>query len=492
MQKREIIWIGIVLIFIFLAVYTPHYVNPFPVHIDEWHHISEAIKLKNHDYSLGWNSTEIGFHFILMALSYLVDLVMFYQFLPAIWAVITCLILFFVIYKKTESNFYIALFSMLFYASLKSNVNLLGIWFFTPLTFAIPFIFLYVYFYTEGLEKQNKKFLIISLIIMALLIPVHSISVLFALPFLIIYTLINYKSAIKQWKYLSLFLIIPVLGIIFYSYINRIGILKSISEIIQFLQFKHGWGVLELNNSPFEIYSLLGYIFAIIGVISIFLFYKNYKKYIPYLLWPVTLIISIIIFRLSEVSYLSPYQRNLYYFAISLPFLSAIGLYYSMKFLNKHIGKIDINEKYIPYLKKTIDVILILLVFFFIYRAYFEIPENTLLYKLIDNNDYHALKFLEKYPDAVVLASPSISEAIYPISKKGIVAGIFFYNPDRKDEVNDFYKKNQTCIYKSDLIDKYNITYVITKNETVNCNWTLIYNKTGMNSSTFVYEIKEE
>lgn len=487
MKKSQIILIGIASVFVFLAIYIPHYVNPFPVHIDEWHHITEALKLRNGGHSLGWNSTELGFHLILMVLSYFVNLVLFYQYLPAIWGVITALVLFFVVYRKTGNNFYMGIFSMLFYTSLKSNVNILGIWFFTPLTFAIPFIFLYVYFFTEGIEKQNKKFILISLIIMAFLIPIHSISVLFAIPFFLIYTFINYNFLKKQWKFFIIFLLIPLIGILFYSFINHTEIFKSILEIIKFLQFKYGWGVLEIKNSPFEIYSLIGYIFAVIGVFSIFFLEKEHKKYIPYLIWPITLIASIIIFRIIHVSYLSPYQRNLYYFAISLPFLSAIGLYHTSKFLEGKIRVFIKNER----IRKILLIILILIIFFFVFNAYFEIPKNTLLYKLIDNNDYEALKFLSKFPKATLMASPSISTAAYQISGQNIIAGIF-QNSDNKEYLTEFFKKNTNCTRKKEIIKQFNVTYILSKNESVNCNWTMIYNKTGLNSSDFIYKPNDD
>ncbi|MEM0465332.1 MAG: hypothetical protein QXW97_01370 [Candidatus Pacearchaeota archaeon] len=492
MKKKEVILIITVLIFSSILVYTPHYTYPFPVHIDEWHHITEAIKLKNQEYNLGWNSTEFGFHFILMIMSYFFDLVLFYKFLPVIWIILTSLILFIIVYKKTNNNFYISLFSIIFLASLKSNVNLLGIWFFTPLTFAIPFIFLYIYFYTEGIKKQNKKYIIISLIIMIFLIPVHAISLTFSIPFLTIYTLINYKFLKKQIKFFALFLIIPIIGLFFYSITFKISLIKSLFEIFNLLLFKHGWGVLELNNSLLEVYSFTGYLFAILGAVFIILIKEERKKHILYLIWPLTLTIMIIIFKIFDISFLSPYQRNLYYLAISLPFLSSLGLYYFIKLINKKIiEKIDAKEKSILFIKKITNILIIIIVFFFVFRAYYKIPENTLLYKLIDYNDYYALKYLLKYPKGVALSTPSISEAIYPISNKYIVSGIYFYNPERKEEVNNFFKKNQNCEYRNSLVKKYDVKYVISKNQSVNCNWSLIYNKTSINSSTFIYEIKE-
>ena len=193
MDNRRKLLLALGLIFVFLLVYSPHFDYPFPYHVDEWHHITETKRLLEQGYSLGVGGPELGFNLILLPLYKIVDLVLIYKFLPALWASLAALALFGVVYKKTGKLFLVALTAVIFFASIKSNVNITGLWFFTPLTFSIPFIYLYIYFFSQGLAKQNKKFILISLAIMALLIPVHAISVLFAVPFLIIYSLIFYR-----------------------------------------------------------------------------------------------------------------------------------------------------------------------------------------------------------------------------------------------------------------------------------------------------------
>ena len=364
---------------------------------------------------------------------------------------------------------------MFFLASLKSNVNILGLWFFTPLIFSIPFIFLYIYFFTEGFEKQNKKNILISFFIMLLLIPIYSISVLFAVPFLIIYSLFYFSYIRKEWKFFSIFLAIPVLGLLLFSYFTYVSLIFAIPKLINSLQFKYGWGVLELKNSPFELYSLLGYILAGLGIVFIFLREKNRKKYLAYILWPIILFLSIAFYRLFDVSYLCPYQRNLYFFAISLPFLSAFGLYSLIKLLNL--------EKYRKVTKIIIIAIIILGVFIFTFKGYFDIPRQVAPYKLIDNKDYKALSYLSFLPEGNVLANPGISTTIYPIAKKGIITSIFFYAKERRSEVDNFFK-SKNCTKQKELIKKYNVTYILTKQK-INCNWEVIYNK-----GDIIYKVK--
>ncbi len=481
MKKRQIILLILISVFIFLITYVPHYQNSFPIHIDEWHHISEATKLRQGEYPFGPNNLEFGFHAFLMLLSLFTNLPLVYQFLPAIWTVLTALVLFFIVNKKTN-NFIIAVFSMIFFASIKSNVNILGLWFFTPLTFSIPFIFLYIYFFTEGIEKKNKKYILLSLAIMLFLIPTHAPSALFAIPFLTIYSALNLKYLKKEYKLFSLFLLIPLTGILFYSKIMKVRLTEILPRLTTALQFKHGWGVLELNNSFLEIYSLIGYALAILGILIIFKS-KNIKRYWMYILWPLTLFISILIFKITEVSYLSPYQRNIYYFAISLPILSAIGLYHLIEKTNTSIKKINFDSETKDYLQKLLTAIIILLVLFLTFQSYLNIPKQALLYKLIDKEDYQALQFLSEFPKATVLTPSSISTAVYPISGHNIVAGVFFYKSQNKKDVKTFFSSESDCTEKQNIIQKYNVEYILSKNQT-NCNWKEIYNK-----DNYVYKV---
>jgi len=475
MTKSKIFLIILVSIFTFLLVYIPHYDYPFPRHIDEWHHIGEAIRLERGEYSGGVSGYRIGFHVLLLLLSKVANLVLIYQFLPAIWAVITALVLFSVVYKKTDRQFFTALFAMVFFASIKSNVNITGLWFFTPLTFSIPFIFLYVYFFTEGIEKQKKKFILASLAIMFLLLFFHPISVLFAIPFLLIYSLLNFKYVKKEWKFFSTFLIIPLVGILFYKFITKIPWESLTGKLTQALQFRRGWGVLELDNSFFELYSLVGYLLAIIGLVIVFKNKENLRKYLAYGLWPVAVLISIMIFRIADLSYLSPYQRNLYYFAISLPILSAFGLSYLFKLINR--GFIENRQEI---LKKIVLVIIFIIVIFFTFRSYTNIPKQVDLYQVIDNNDYQALLFLSTLPEkSVVMTTPRISTALYAVSQHKPVATYFFYG-NRKDAERFFLSED--CEIKEQILDNYDVKYVLSKFK-INCGWNLIYDK-----ENYIYE----
>ncbi|MBT7102093.1 hypothetical protein HN935_01125 [archaeon] len=470
MNKKKILIVIAILIATFFFVYSPHINYRFPIHIDEWHHITETLKLGSGEYQIQGTDGirtmgfELGFHAILLPVSRITNLVQTYQFFPAIWAMVSALTLFLLVYKKTN-KFLIGIIAMIFFASIKTNTNLAGPWFFTPLTFSVPFIFLYLYLFTEGIEKQNKKFIIWSLIIMAFLLPIHAIAVLFAIPFLIIHALFYLDYIKKEKKFFLSFLAIPIIGAIFYSIMTQTNIFTSIISILKDLQFKTGWGVVEIKNSFFELYSPIGYILAAFGAIGIFLFQVKPKKFIPYIILPLTILISIFIYRLTGTSFLSPYQRNMFYLAISLPILSAFGTFYIIEIISLKTKK--------ELTKKILTILIIAIVAFFTFQSYFFVPERFPIYHAIEEKDYATVDFLSTLPpNSTIMGWAFISTTIYPISQQNPVATIFFYG--NRSKIREFYGI-PNCVNQEKIMKEENATYAIF-NSQVPCNWELIYN----------------
>jgi len=459
-----------VLILIFLLILSPRINNPYPIHIDEWHHITESIQLENHS-PKGISAAKAGFHYILNFLDTFTDLILIYKFLPAFWGVIIALTLFYITKNQTKflrHSFLIAITTIIFFASIKSNTNIAGLWFFTPLTFSIPFIYLYIHFFSKGIREENKKLIFYSLLIMLFLIPIHSISVLFSIPIIVIFSLFNLNYLKKEYKLFLSFLAIPLAGVIFYMKIMKLKIIPAIKDILSNLQFKHGFGVLEANNSPLELYSLLGYFLATLGIIFIITNKENLKKYLIYLIWPITLIISILIFKQTGISFLSPYQRNLYYLAISLPFLSSLGLYY----LITKIKQTNLNHQ----TKNLVIVITILVILFLTFQSYYYLPETMQLYENINQDNFEALQFLKTQPfqpGTKVIAPALIATTIFPITNHQPLATTFFYG-DRNLLFQFFLSEG--CDTKNQIIKDYKVYYVLTEQK-INCNWEVIYNK---------------
>ncbi|MFA5022572.1 MAG: hypothetical protein WC508_05860 [Patescibacteria group bacterium] len=492
MAKYQKFLLAITLLVVFLVVYSPHFNYSFPFHVDEWHHISEALRFQQPGAYFNYltmesvrraSGLEIGFHFILFLISLVFNLVLVYKFLPAIWAVVSAAVLFWVVYKKTGSKFLLAWLAVVFFGSIKSNVNLTGLWFFTPLTFCIPFVFLYFYFFSEGIEKKNKKLILLSLAMMSVVVVIHPASISFAIPILALYLIFNYRYLFSELKFFSVFLILLLVGIIFYQIILGLSWLQFLPSLLDKLQFKSGWGVLELKNTPTEIYSWLGYLLALVGAVAI-ISEKQTKKYLIYLIWPVVLFLALVLYRFTGVSYLSPYQRNWYYFAISLPLLSALGLGYIIDNFIFYVNDFITSQPLRKYFYQIGLVVIVGLVFLLSFADYYSLPQQAGLYQVINQNDYNTLLYLKTQPKGLVLALPFISTALYPLAAQEPIGTIAFYG-NRQDVEKFFLSEN--CSDRQLIIDKHKPNYIISPYP-IDCPFISLIKQIGSN---YIYQAKK-
>ena len=262
---------------------------------------------------------------------------------------------------------------------------------------------------------------------------------------------------------------------------------------------------MELHNSLTEVYSWAGYFLAIIGLIFII---KNQKtqKYLFYLLWPLTVIILILLYKLTGRSFLSPYQRNFYYFALALPLFSAIGLYSLIKIVRDYLEKIlfqnqpvevkqkfatltwrlKINESYADLVRSVIKAfitgLIFIIVIILVFGNYYKLPPALGLYHVIEWRHYQALQFLTKFPPARVMATPFVSTALYPLTGHQPVGTVAFYG--NKQEVELFFVTTD-CEIKNDLLKKYDVKYIISPLE-INCGYNLIYAE----NKNYIYQVK--
>ena len=476
LNKFQIILMVFGLAAIFLLIYSYSFVSPFPKHVDEWIHINQALNLERGDYQ--WQKLSafgLGFHFFLYGIHQLADLVQIYKFLAPIWAVISALILFFIVYKLSGQNFLAAFSVIIFFASIKSNINLLGLYFFTPLTFAIPFIFLYIFFFVWGLEKENKKYLILSFLIMLLLIPVHAISVTFAFPVLLFSGILYYKYIKKEFRFFLIFLLIPLVGLVLFGFVKNMTITESLGILVEELQFRGEMSTAKaFNDSLTTTYSIIGGILAGIGFLAV-LWIK--KKYIyPYIFWPLCLLLMIIIFRVTDISYLSPYHRNFYYLTISLPLLSALGLSWLINFLTKRFRRLSC---------KFIKVLVLAVAASLSFVSYYEVsPYSTPYHERMNVNDYRDLLFLAELPRANVLAPNPFYVAVAPVT--GHKSVVDYFDRFGSKHVLDFFSYDEhDCHFRDAMIEVYNIDYVISEHE-IFCEYKLLRSE-----HNYIYKVSD-
>jgi len=468
-QKALVLISGLGVAFL---VYSPHLNYSYPFHVDEWHHISQALRIGSGAYVLSFQSAELGFHLFLFLLSTVTDLVSVYRFLPAITALVSASIIFFLTYRVSNS-FWTGIAALFFFATIKSNVNVTGIWFFTPLSFAIPLIYAYLYAFYRAGEEGSALYLKIGILLFALLIPIHAVSALMSLPALCIYGIIQREKLQGQMKYLYALIGVLVGGTFFFTWLLPGSVLTDLTQLFSLVQFRYGWGVVEMENSLTELYSSIGYIFAIIGVISLAI-QKTYRHYVLFLILPITLLVSILLFKLTGISLLSPYQRNLYYFTLILPLFSALGLVYLFSLIQTRISVTPVR-------------VLILLVLVGItassLHGYGKLPARSELYYTINDAEYKALRFLREYPEGRVMAEALPSVSVYALSGHEPVASLVF---DGKQNINDTFMHGENCATKrAFLYENPEVRYILSTDR-LTCGWIQLYAK-----GTYVYQTRE-
>jgi len=253
--------------------------------------------------------------------------------------------------------------------------------------------------------------------------------------------------------------------------ILKLDFWQTWQKLFSSLVFYHGWGVLETNNSFFELYNWLAWMFAFGGVFYLF-YTKKTRGNLLFFIWPFYLLMLVIFYKITGVSFISPFQRNLFYLSISLPFLSALGLNFLIDFLKSK-----------GFLKVTIFTFVLPLVFLVIFINYYKLDEKFELYKVINKESYQTLKALKIYEPTIVMADPYLSTALFPLSFHEPVGSIAFYG-NRKDVENFYLQKD--CKVKKDILTKYGVKYYITTvKDSCNFGDVLIYE-----GGRYIYEFK--
>jgi len=475
-RNKEIIIVALILIFTFVLIYSPHFNYKYPMHGDEWIHIGDSKK-----FSLGeqrFAVHETGFQLFLVLLTWLgFDLILIYRFLPAIFACISSIILFLLIKRKT--NFYCGILAMIFFALLPSRPYILGLWFFTPLTFAIPLIYLFVLLFTEGVEQDSIKKVIYSFIIILFILFIHPSSVLFMIPIIAIYMLFNLKFLKKNWLTFLSACIIPLISLIWFSILYWRGdVIKTIVFFLTKLKFNFG-KALYIDEFVYffpNIYGWLAFLLAFVGVFF-GLKKKNMKIFIIWVLVTLGLIWMVSYF---EFSLLARYQRMLYYTMLGFIALSAFGLYALLKKSFSYFKK-----KKFSYLFLGITLIIVFLV---IFNHYFDLASSAPLYYDVEDDDYYeALLYLKEFNRSVVLTTTKSSMSVYPIAGHDVVSCAYGRCLKIDENVIDnkrFFNETADCSEKEEILKKYKVSFILS-NKTIDCGWKKIFENTK-----YIYDVR--
>ena len=479
-MNNDKIWKGFLLFLVLLLgiliIYSPHYNYSYPLHLDEWNFITEAKVIQNEGFSRVLDAPlGSGFSIFLHFINLFFPLVLIFKFLPALNFLVIGGVLFY--FMNENYNYWIGLFSVIFFASLPSNVNILGTWFFVPIIAAVSLVYIYLFSF-ENL-KGNPKLLYLSAVILFLIAFIHPTSFLVVLFVGIIYFSINYGFVKDNYKLFSPFLILIIPAIIVLNHLA-----KNFDSIIG----KFVWRafVIQINFNPIFFYGLLSSFFALVGFVIV----TRRKELLAFRIYILVSLISVVLFLFFEFTVFSSYQRYLYHFMIAAVPLSAIGFYESLRFIYHYL------RRYKRVLRFVFLGSLMVLTLFVVFYDYGSVPGQTELYNLITDEDYEAMAFLRDYNDTYVkdsryfhatevISLPFPGTAMYAVTNKGSISNIVY----RAEELGfnrlarDFF--SESCEGKLKISERFvNFRYVYSYEE-IDCSFL---NEIYRNDKVFLYE----
>ncbi len=462
MDKKDFLLIAALVMTAILA-YFPHFNYAYPMHLDEWYHLGKAARIKEvgMPYLSRHGNVQVGFDLILVALSSFTDVIQIYRFLPVINILIISAFLFYSLRKKY--NYWIGLFSLVFLASLKSNVNILGLWFYVPVTASIVFNYLALFKLEEVIEHDNPKGLYLVILSLFIIAFIHQSSFLVILLTATVYLSVNHAFVVKNRGYFYPFILLAIPALIMFRAFG--------SNFGNFLgRFLWGPIVPQINYNPFLLYGVVSSLFGFIG------YYKAYrqKKLLPFRIYTVISLVNILIFPLTNFTVFSAYQRYIYHFMLGMVPFSAVGFYHFVDFLGKKLKR-----------KKVIIAAAVIVSLLLIFGGYWHLKDGVKLYKPIRQDELTALKDLEDYPGGFekrVLAPLRIGTTVKAVT--GHEPALTLYDYKLRGQLNRFY--DGSCATKMALLKNdtfgYLPIYYIYSPKPIGCNFTRqIYSERDIN-----------
>lgn len=384
----------------------------YPLHVDEWTHLALAqytadkggLDMVNPylGETVGRLLTgflEFGYTSYLAALIQVLggNPVNWMSYLPALNTVYTALLLF-VLVQKLGMEKPVAYVSMLTYALIPSNVNVLGNWFFTAHTFATPHIILMLIFLVE--MRQNPQIFFPAILSFLAAASLHGTYALNALLFTSTYLLLfEKKSFLKIFERNAK----PLVGIIFFSFTFFFTLKINPIHLFEFLKNSLIYTSSQTQNHIiYRIYDLatpLTLFFALVGVVVSW----KHKGFKPLQIWLIWGLLMWMIYNFYEFAVILRYQRQIYSTLIVLSIYSAYGL-------------VKLSQVLTAKYKKNIfyHILILLLVTTSLYPLG---DDSTILYHCVGEPEIEAMNFLmERQMSAKILCNPFMSVAVYPIA----------------------------------------------------------------------------
>jgi hypothetical protein len=481
LSKKELIILVLVLIICFVSTYKIHFNNPFPYHHDEWQHLGISTQIVDKGYNINTNpytgekqfhtDLESGFHIFLSNVIILTqnDLIFSYKYLASIFAVLTGFLFFVLMYDWTK-NYWASILSILIFTFLKTNVNILGKDFFIPLSFALPFILAFIYYFTKALKKKNSSYFYLSFVILSVIFFIHPPSFMILI-FPTLIELIFHHKFIKKIFKKRIFLVIPFIVVLIYLLIWKGTIIHSLQYLLGLIYFEQGWGKLEIK---FFIPLLYGIIYTVLALTSIKWTSKNKFRFFLFSAF-ISLFITTL-FNSYNFTVLVPYGRALYYSMFFMVPLTCFSYIKIVEFIKK-------KGYSFKYLQVSVVIVLVLLSFIPKYIQHENLKNYDTM--ILTKDEYNALKFIETNygQDNKIVTPYFMTSAVYPVSRNNVFSLIpaQLESVYKEENLNFFF---YDCITQKKLIIESKSNFILSRNE-LNCDFLqkIHFNK------VFIYKI---
>jgi len=457
-RRDTIILILILILACILSIY--HHISyPYPFHVDEWYHIARAKQIafgSSIDWYFGTNFTigiELAWHYMLAIIYFIfrpdIQQWIFFPSIVHFFSIITSYVFILKLLGKKE-----ALVTSLLVALLPTNNTMGGPVFLAPINLSLVFIPLGLLFGFNLLKiKKYFNYIFLFLILLFLLYshPPSAIPLLLILSFYFIFNLFSKDTYLKND---AKYLFITIISAIICSIPNFLS--EFLTRNLESITFNF-W--IQLQG----IVLLYGIIPSLIFVLGFYLLSKQFDRRIwAILLTSIVLILNIIFFDYSGVSYLLPYQRTHIPLFLVISFIGSYGYVELMK------------------LKKPKNIGFLIFIVVIIGTIAISIPRNleTEYYHIIDDNDYDSFLWIKENTasDIVVLSDPWKARALAPVAERRVYA-VMPFGPN-VEQMNLVFNANAflntNCTNTSFLIDNH-IDIVYTTQPCNNANLTEVY-----------------
>jgi hypothetical protein len=379
-------------------------------------------------------------------------------------------------------NVYISLAAPAFMMLIKNNINILGFWFFVPMTASLFLIFMFFASYFS--HGKIRLLSIVFFLTSVFLYPLATIMIVItALIIESVNMLSNLKKTvqlIKSYKYYLL--AIALLGIA--------GIILFYKKILGISWvFEYGWTELfEHTYMPWELYGWIAFGLAILGLIYSII---KIKKLLPIISFFSITLITMLMYIFLRFTILIPYQRGLFYFMITLAILSSLGTFYLYILIRKIIYKITYDKE----LSKKIAFGMITIIFFVSiitgFHNYYKVDDKTFdLVEYATQKDVDAMQWIKQnYPaKTIMMTDIFIPYTVYPLSGMQVVAvPASNVKAGNIESVQKFYYDNQysDCNSRINILKQENAKLAYTHNPIFCSGLKEVYNK-----GRYVYEVE--